>query len=263
MEGDDGQTALGIQAGNGVAHDLLDTAQLVVDGDADGLEGALGGMLLLAQSGSGHGGADDAHQLQGGLDGLLGPAGADGAGNAGGVTLLAVIVEDTLQLVLTPVVDDLVGGQGVFIVHTHVQRGVGHIGEAAAAVVQLGGGNAQIQQDAVDAVDVQVTQDLCDLAEVGMDQGDPVSIGGQPLPCRLQRNRVPVDADEAAGGQTLCDLAGMACTAQGAVHINSVGLDDQALDTLVQKDGNMIKFTHKPIASRAASSLSGDRFSAS
>ena len=42
---------------------------------------------------------------------------------------------------------------------------------------------------------------------------------------------------------------------------DAVGLNIQCLDALFQQHGNMMKFTHSPIASRDASSFSGVRFS--
>ena len=225
MEGDHSQTAALVQLGNGIAHDLLHRAQLVVDGDADGLEGTLGRMLLFPQGCGGHGGADHVHQLQGGFDGLQLPLPADGGGDLGRVALLAVVVKDPLQLLVGPGVHHIVGRQRIFVVHAHIQGCICHIGEASGTVIQLGGGNTQIQQDAVHTLDIQIIQHLLDLAEVGMDQGDLVRPGTKALTGGLQGHIVPVDADMAAGVQPLDNFRRMAGTAQGAIHINTVGLD--------------------------------------
>ena len=155
------------------------------------------------------------------------------------------------------------GGQAVLGVHAHVKGRVRHVAEAPLGLVKLGGGNAQIQQNAVDALNAQIFEHLVEPAEIAVHQGDPVTVGCQPLGCGLQRLGIPVDADEPSGGEPGSDLAGVARTAQGAVHIDAVGLDIQCLDAFIQQNGNMIKFTHRPIASRDAKSFSGVRDSCS
>ena len=80
---------------------------------------------------------------------------------------------------------------------------------------------------------------------------------------RFQRHVVPVNTDEPSGGELRGNAAGMPRAAQGSVHVNAVGLDGKPLDTFLQQHGNMMKFTHRPIASRDASSFSGVRFSRS
>ena len=94
-----------------------------------------------------------------------------------------------------------------------------------------------------------------------MHQLDPVTELRQPLPCRRQSHLIPVNADERSRGELCGDPTGVARAAQGAVHIDSFRLDVQPLDAFLQQDGNMMKFTHRPIASKDASSFSGVRFS--
>ena len=96
-----------------------------------------------------------------------------------------------------------------------------------------------------------------------MHQSYPVTEGGKPLPRRGQRHRIPVDTDELSRGELRRDAAGMARAAQGSVHIDAVGPDVQPFNTFLQQYGDMMKFTHSPIASKDASNFSGVRFSAS
>ena len=119
MEGDDGQPATGIQAGNGIAHHLLYRTQLIIHRNADGLKAALGRMLFLSQCRRGHGASDNIHQLQRGFDGRFLSAAANGRGDLGCVALLAVIVKDPLQLRLLPAVYHIVGGKGILGIHAH------------------------------------------------------------------------------------------------------------------------------------------------
>lgn len=71
MEGDDGQSAAGIEAADRSLHHVADGAELIVHGDADGLKASLCGVLLFAQRLRGHGRADDVHQLQRRFDGAF------------------------------------------------------------------------------------------------------------------------------------------------------------------------------------------------
>ena len=96
-----------------------------------------------------------------------------------------------------------------------------------------------------------------------MDQCDPILIRRKPFPGCLQCHLITVDADEPAGGEAGSDLEGMSGSAKGAVYINAIGADVQAVDTFLQQHGNMMKFTHRPMASKDASSFSGVRFSIS
>ena len=96
-------------------------------------------MLLLPARLGGHGASDQLRQLAGGLNGGILPYPDDGGGNGPGVALLAVLPQDPLQLLLAPAVHHIPGGEGSRLIHAHIQRGVLEIGEAPAAVVQLGG----------------------------------------------------------------------------------------------------------------------------
>ena len=263
MEGNHRQSSAGIQAFHRVRHYLFHRTKLIVYRDADGLETAFGRMLLFPQGRCRHGAANHIHQFQSCFNRCRLSAAADSGSDLRCIALLAVIVENTLQFFIGPGIDHCVGVEGIAAVHAHVQRGIRHIGEATGTVIQLRGGYAQIQQNAVHPGKLQILQYLLHLAEIGMHQGHPVLIGCQPFSRSLQRHRVPVDADESAGGKPGRDLAGMACAAQGTVHINAVRLNMQSIQALAQQDGNMEKLTHRPIASRDASNFSGVRFSRS
>ena len=117
------------------------------------------------------------------------------------------------------------------MVHPHIQRGVLHIGEAPLRVIQLGGGDAQVKEH---PVHIRLPgQDAFQLCEVAVDQPHPVHPGGQPFLGRLNGGQVPVDADEAPGGQPLHNLPGVPRPAQGAVYIDAFWADVQGADALV------------------------------
>ena len=191
------------------------------------------------------------------------PAAADRPGNQGGIPFLAVVKQNPFQFLIGPFVHHLIGGKGISPVHTHIQGGIRHIGKAPAAFIQLGRGNPQIQQHAVHAPVPQGADHGIHFTEITVDQGHPIHKGGQTLPGCRQGRLIPVNADQMPGGKTAGNLPGVSAAAQGAVHIDPIGADSEGIDARVQENGNMMKRTHRPIASREARSFSGLRFSSS
>ena len=72
-----------------------------------------------------------------------------------------------------------------------------------------------------------------------MNEGHARKIVLQALLRRGQRNTVAINADETAGRQTADDLKGMPRAAQRAVEVDSLRLDGQSIDALVQQHGFM------------------------
>ena len=112
-------------------------------------------------------------------------------------------------------------------------------GQEPYAVVQLRRGNAEIEQHSVHLGDVQGIQYFAKVGEVPVYQRDLVHMLLQPLPRRVQRDRVAVDADEASAGQPPADLERMARAAERTIQINAIRADIQKLDGLVQENGLM------------------------
>ena len=205
--------------------------------------------MVLAQRGGGHGRTDDFHQLKRRFDLLFLPPAADGGGDARGVTLFAICIKDALQFLFGPGIHQLPGRKTPGAVHAHVQRRVGHVAEAPLCIVQLGGGDPQIEEHPVRQLDALLVQDLPDAVKIAFYQGDPVPEGPEPLPGGSQSVLVPVDADQAARGEALCDLIRMAAAPQGPVHIDALGADLEAGDTFRQQHRRMAELAHKPSSS--------------
>ena len=91
MVADDGQAALGPQPGRYPRQETFQAAQLVIDRDAQGLEG-LGGRVVPPPPalGGGQGGGDYGGQAAGGGDGLGLLLAPEGLCDAGGKALLAI-----------------------------------------------------------------------------------------------------------------------------------------------------------------------------
>ena len=164
-------------------------AELVVDRDPQCLEDALGRMALAEASRRRDGGLDHVDKLAR-ADERLAPAAAnDGTRDLPRVPLLAVAAEDLLQLALRCVVDDV--GRGLLGggIHAHVERRVDRVRESALGAVELHAGDAEVEQDGVDAdvVRRQLVEDGRELAaqEPRLDAG--------ALAEALEVLRVPTD----------------------------------------------------------------------
>ena len=81
--------------------------------------------------------------------GALAAVGDDGAGDAAGRALLAVLEENVGERRLGQAVDE-VGGRGAGLAHPHVERAVLLEGEAAGGLVELHRGDADVEHDAVE-----------------------------------------------------------------------------------------------------------------
>ena len=106
------------------------------------------------------------------------------------------------------------------------------------------GGNADIQQDAVHAVDAQIVQRLTHIHKIGLYQG-----GGQSRQPRTRRGDgvgVLVQRDQPTGGQPGGDGVGVSPAAGGAVQINAVGTDGQRLYGLIQQHRTVIGLFRHP-----------------
>ncbi len=79
----------------------------------------------------------------------------DHAGDTAGVTLLAEEAEDASKVAGLEAVDD-VGGAQARLRHAHVERPIGAKRKAALGLVELHGGDADVEHDAVGALDMLV-----------------------------------------------------------------------------------------------------------
>ena len=100
VEADHGEPAAGPQHLERVGQRGLERAELVVDGDPQRLEDALGGMAVAEAGRRRDRGLDRLDELAGALERLLAPAAPDRARDLPRVALLAVVAEDPRQLAL-------------------------------------------------------------------------------------------------------------------------------------------------------------------
>ena len=69
-----------------------------------------------------------------------------------------------------------------------------------------------------------------------------LGIGGQTFSCGLDRVGVLVKGDEPAGGEAFRNLTAVAGAAGGAVDIDPVRPDPEAVQRLLEQDAHMCKF---------------------
>ncbi len=113
------------------------------------------------------------------------------------------------------------------LVHPHVQRRVLRVREAAVGLVELHGGDAEVEEDAVDPGDVQALQHLGDLVVDRVHQGGPVAEGGQPLAGELERGGVAVHRDQPDVRELGEQCLAVAAEAEGGVHHHRSGPGDR------------------------------------
>ena len=113
--------------------------------------------------------------------GVVRPTSHDGAGNPVREALLPVPAQDPRQGGGVVGVEHVGGGQRVGAVHPHVERSVRTVGEAPLCTVDLETGEAKVHQDGLHPAQAEVRQDVGQLVVDGLDEGDPVTKGSQPL----------------------------------------------------------------------------------
>ena len=105
-------------------------------------------------------------------------------------------------------------------------------------IEQLIGAEPQIRQDPIDGGDAGGFQDVFQLGEIGVEQPDLAWGVFQAGLGVLQVARIDVEADQqAVGGQSLGDLAGVPGPAEGAVDDCLAGLEVEAFKDFIEQDG--------------------------
>jgi hypothetical protein len=234
VEADDREHAAGGELGEGGGQAALDGADLVVDGDADALEGAGRGMdAALAPDGGGNGPGDQLGE-RAGAGQLAGAAGAlDGGHDPAPVVLLAQIADGADQFLVAGGLQPLRGGQIVARVHAHVGPGIEPEGKAAVALVELEGGDPEVEQDAVEAGVGQRGQ----VAEVQVDETEGLRKADGRVGGALGGRRIAVQCGDAGAG--IEHQPGVAAPAEGAVEDVHPLVRCEELEHLVQHDGKV------------------------
>ena len=135
--------------------------------------------VILAPNRLGDGRIHRMHQIKGGFHGFLPAVLADHLRNPCRPLFLAIVPDDAAQFPLAQGVEQLCRRFALGGVHSHVQRRVLMIGKAALPPVQLRGGNAQVQQHAVQQWGAHAAKKLLAIVKISMQRMEAL-ISAQP-----------------------------------------------------------------------------------
>lgn len=147
MESDDSEPAAGGDASPEGGQAPLELGELVVDMESKAEKHA--GGRVGAVSAAGLEAFDEAGELPGGIEGIAAALGVDGAGDRSGSRFAAEAAEDADQFAERRIADDGGGGEGLVAIHAHVQGAIVQEAETALGVIDHGGAEAEVGEDAI------------------------------------------------------------------------------------------------------------------
>ena len=100
--------------------------------------------------------------------------------------------------------------------------------------------HAQVGQQAVHMVHAIVAHPLAEIPEVAPDKGEPVVIDDIPFSVGILVEAVEM----ALSIQMTEDFPAVTATTEGNIHINTVGLDSQPVNALLEKHRNMVRINN-------------------
>ena len=112
--------------------------------------------------------------------------------------------------------------------------------EPAVDLVELERGHAEVHEDALDAVEPEVRDDVADLVVHRVDRREAVAEASEPLAREGDRLRVPVDADDARRRNLLEDGLRVPTHAERAVDEDRAGRRERGgeeVDAPLEEDG--------------------------
>src|SRR5262249_31706673 len=148
MEGDHGEPALRLEKMFRGTQSASELEQFLIEMESQRLKGAGRGVLGFVVSPAKHAG-DDVGKLRGPCDRRFLPARDNGPGDRPGPLLLAECADDGGKLALGQLIDEVACGRAG-AAPAHVETAVLAEGEAALRLVELHGGDAEIERHAVD-----------------------------------------------------------------------------------------------------------------
>src|SRR5688572_28008781 len=120
MEADDGGACAGVEAARQIAEELLERAQLVVDGDAQRLERARGRIDALFRRAR-HAAPHQVGQLARRADRLFAPRPHNSSGDAAAQALLAILIDYVGQLLFAQPRDQPPSGLAAFGIKAQIE----------------------------------------------------------------------------------------------------------------------------------------------
>ena len=156
MKADHDQPPAHLEQAQRLRQQLNQVIQLAVDMDSNALECPRRRMLVLLPTRVGL--TDNLRQATCGHNRCLGARCNDGTGDPACKALLAELFQYRGDILLGRSPQPLRCGLAAAGVHTHIQRTIVLETEAALAVVELRAGDPEVEQDAVDSLDITRSQ---------------------------------------------------------------------------------------------------------
>jgi len=217
VEADDREAPAGDQRAHGGLEALLKILELMVDGDAQCLEHARGG-IDAAPALRFHA-CDEATEIVGGEEWLPRAATHDGGGDATCLGLLAELAERAAQLALVPAVHYVRRRDAEVRVGTHVQWAFRAKAEASPLVCELERGETEVQEDPVERRETVLAGHDVEKRKVGADEDRALAETCEDTTSFGESRGIDVETDEApVGAGALKDRLGVAARADRAVE---------------------------------------------
>ena len=148
-------------------------------------------------------------------------------------------INDVGEIALAAVRDH-VGGGRTGGAHAHVEGPVEAEREAAFGRIELHGGHAEVEHDAVGRFDPEIARDAIERGEFAFDQRQAPGRGFDLGLRRGNRGGVAIDADDLRVRRRK-DRGRIAAGAEGAVDIDAAVMGSEVRDDLAQQHGDMAR----------------------
>jgi hypothetical protein len=195
VKADDYKTSPRGEKINDLVEVSVKTFQLLVDGDAQGLEDLRGRMMLRASSLCG---LNQLSQLLGCADALSPACVDDCRGDAPCFGFFSVRAKEIREFIHRKLVDQIGCGGGLRTIHPHVERTFFAKAEPPFGLGELEAGSAQIHQNTVHLGEIETVEQQGQVSEILVMERYPFPIGGETLLSLLEGFLVPIDGDEAS-----------------------------------------------------------------
>lgn len=158
--------------------------------------------------------------------------------------LLAEEIDDVGEIAFRGAGDDVSRGRPR-LPHPHVERPVEAEREAAAGLVELHRGDADVHHHAIDGVDALGRADLGEIRETVLDQRQPAGGTLDQLGATGDRRAIAIDRDQ-AGSRHVEYRSAITTGAERRINIDAALARREMIDRLAAKHGNVGHGTHAP-----------------
>ena len=217
----------------GLGERTFEHREFIVNFNADRLEGLAGRMAGVAASCGGNGIAHDLGQLTRRGDRARGD---DRAGDATGVALVAVALQDSCKGSFVAGVDEIGGGATLAAIHPHVERPVVAEAETSVGEIQLRRTHAKIKQCARHLFGAERLHRRGETVKTGVANREPVAVRCESSPGGGQGHLVAIKTEDRDAVVCRQQRSGMTGSAERGVDDDAVWHLGENLDDLITHD---------------------------